>query len=264
VCVQLIGTDVGDVDDVFDLPCLWREEAVRALGLHGEAEMAAISPGAAFPAALRSIAHQIPRPVGTVVDLGAGGGGASEWLRRELGTDVIAVEPAPSARQVAGRRFPRLDVRAGDADRSGLPQASADVVVMCGVMSLLDDLDPVLDEVVRVLRPNGWFAIADLFPGDAADLVRRPNTFRSFESLSRALVGRDFDVVHAGCGPADPSADWACVADDVTRWINVHCADRPGFREWSNDRDHLQRLVQAGAVMGGCLVARRGRIARCA
>jgi SAM-dependent methyltransferase len=246
----------AEADDVFDMPCLWRDEAVAALGLAGEEVMAAVSPGAAFPSVLRSIVAAVPATVGTIVDLGAGAGGASEWLRQQLGASVIAVEPASRAREVASRRFPLLDVRDGEADRTGLAAGSADVVVLCGVLSLMDDLGPVLDEVVRVLRRPGHLAIADLFPADTLDFEAGPNSFRSFEGLGRLIQQRGFTIVDIGCGPADPDPAWSAVATRVSAWIETNCADRRGFVEWHDDQAHLRRQIDEGQVLGGCVVAR--------
>ena len=237
------------------MPCLWRDEAVAALGLTGEAVMAAISPGAAFPSVLRSIVSALPAAVGTVVDLGAGAGGASEWLRHQLGASVIAIEPASRARDVARRRFPLLDVRDGQADRTGLAAHSADMVVLCGVLSLIDDLAPVLDEVTLLLRQPGHVAIADLFPADAVGFEAGPNSFRSFEGLGRLIEQRGFTLVEIGCGPAQPDPAWSVVAQQVSEWIEANCADRPGFVEWHDDQAHLQRQIDSGQVLGGCVVA---------
>ena len=212
------------------MPCLWRDEAIAALGLSGEAVMAAVSPGAAFPSVLRSIVSVLPRSVGTVVDLGAGAGGASEWLRQQLGASVVAIEPASRARDVARRRFPQLDVRDGRADRTGLADGSADVVVLCGVLSLMDDLTPVLDEVARLLRQPGHVAIADLFPADAQDFEAGPNSFRSFEGLGRLIQQRGFTIIDIGCGPAEPDPVWSQIAQQVSAWIDGQLRRPPGIR----------------------------------
>lgn len=249
-------------DDVFDMPCLWRDEAVEALALTGEEVIAAVSPGAAFPSVLCSIVRSLPRTVATVVDLGAGAGGASEWLRQQLGAHVIAVEPAPRAREVATRRFPELDVRDGRADHTDVGDGEADVVVLCGVLSLIDDLSPVLDEVTRVLHRDGYVAIADLFPADAHSFDAGPNSFRSFEGLSDALAQRGFTMIEVGCGPAEPDADWSAVADRVGHWIDTHCADRPGYTEWHDDQQHLQRQIRSGQLLGGCVVAGNADVTR--
>jgi SAM-dependent methyltransferase len=252
------GEQVGV--DIFGAPCLWRDQAAVALGLHDEAVLAALSPGAAFPAALRTIASTIPTAVRTVVDLGAGAGGASEWLRQAMGVEMIAIEPAPVAREVAARRFPMLDVREGQADRTGLPDHVADVVVLSGIVSLLDDLDGLMAEVVRLLRRHGFVAIADLFPADSVSFRSAPNTFRSFECVESALTLRGFQIASVGCGPPEPDAAWSDVARRVDDWIEANCSHLDGFRQFRADQAHLKRHVDAGDVLGGCVVAQRALV----
>lgn len=243
--------------DVFDVPCRWRDTAAAALQLEGESVMAAMSPGAAFPAALRTIAANVSSGVHTVADLGAGAGGASEWLRRELDAKVIAIEPAAVARDVARRRFPALDVRDGRADRTGLPDASVDLVVLSGVLSLIDDLEPVLGEVDRVGRPGGFVAVADLFAAEAHTFSSAPNTFRSFERLEDVFVRRGLRIVTVGCGTAEPDPTWQRVAHRVDEWIVANCSELDGFTQYRDDQAHLRRHIEAGELLGGCLVAVR-------
>jgi ubiquinone/menaquinone biosynthesis C-methylase UbiE len=252
-----VSSQAEQSDDVFDRPTAWRDQAVDALGLVGEQVMAATSPGASFPTALRSIAAAIPDHIATIADLGAGAGGASEWLRSNTGAHVIAVEPAAVARRVAARRFPRLDVRDGSADASSLDDASVDVVLFAGVLSLIDDLGPVLDEVDRILTRPGWVAVTDLFSADDADVVTAPNTFRSFEALTAALTDRGLRVVGLACGSTEPDSAWQDTADAVTRWIRANRSDDAAFEAWLDDQEHLRRHIQAGSLLGGCLVAKR-------
>lgn len=130
------STAPPDGPDVFDRPALWRYEAAAVLGIDDADLPAAMSPGPTFPAALRAAVAAIPAdPTTTVVDLGAGTGGASEWVRCSTGATIIAVEPAPRARLVARLLFPDLQVMDGSVEHVALPDGSADVVTMWGVSS---------------------------------------------------------------------------------------------------------------------------------
>jgi hypothetical protein len=68
-----VSLDVA-LPDLFDQPSLWRIEAAVSLGLVGDDLIAAVSPGPAFPAALRSLTLALPAAPRVIVDLGAGGG----------------------------------------------------------------------------------------------------------------------------------------------------------------------------------------------
>src|SRR5215210_5227517 len=143
------------MSDVFDQPSLWKIEASRALGLKGEDLIAAMSPGPAFPAALRSVASALPPGCAAIVDIGAGTGGASEWLRRVTGAAVFAIEPAEGSRAAAVRAFPELLVAGGSAEQLPLRDGVADAVIISGVISLMADIEVLVDEADRVLSGNG-------------------------------------------------------------------------------------------------------------
>jgi len=246
--------------DLFGAPSLWRARAAIELGLRDDELMAAMSPGPAYPTTLETIASAVTATLGrgpdVIVDVGAGTGGASEWFRRTTSARVIAVEPEELARTAARLLFPRLLVVPGDAGRTGLPVEIADMVLASGLLSLVDVIDPVLDEMRRLLRPGGTLAIADLFAGGRDDLCSGPNVFRSFEAMGALLDHHGCHLVEVGCGVAPPSPAWAEAAARVDEWIHAHCADHPAYVTWRTDQEHLSTLIESGALLGGCLVAR--------
>jgi SAM-dependent methyltransferase len=231
--------------------------AAIELGFDAEARRAATSPGPSFPRVLRTLADAVPkRPDATIVDLGAGLGGASTWLAAETGARVLAVEPAAGARWGARRLFPDLDVRPGSAARSGLPAGIADAVVLLGVISLLDDLGSVLAEARRLLGPDGVVAIADMFI-DGDGLERSGvNTLRSLSVTRRALADAGLELVAAGCAnDASPDEAWRRRADDVKQWLVHHHGHDPAVEGWIADQRQLADWIDGEHVFGACLVA---------
>jgi SAM-dependent methyltransferase len=93
----------------------------------------------------------------TVVEIGPGTGTNFRYYR--AGTTVIAIEPNPhmhgSLRKAAKKHRLNLDLRAEGAERTGLPDASTDVVVSTLVLCTVPDQAAALAEIVRVLRPGG-------------------------------------------------------------------------------------------------------------
>ncbi len=249
----------GDTAGLFDEPSRWRAEAARALGLDGESLLAGVSPGASCPSVLYSMANAIldgRDHLGLVVDLGAGVGGISEWFRRRTHAAVVAVEPAPGARDAAMSLFPSLTVRPGTAEASGLPGAIADAVLLSGVVSLIDDLDPVLAEAVRVARADGAVAIGDLFSSGPQTLHSARNVFRSVESVAERLGALGWSVVEVGIGSPPPDASWAVAAEAIDDWIRRHRGDHPAFEVWADDHAHLGRHIERGDLVAACLIAR--------
>lgn len=252
----MMSIDCG-LSRVFNEPSLWRMEAADALGLGAEELIAAMSPGPAFPAALCSLEAAFKTRPKVIVDLGAGTGGVSEWMRVSTGATLYAVEPAEGARQVAQRAFPHLHVIEGRADSTTLPDGIADAVVMSGVSSLLEDIESEIAEVARLLTPSGSFAIADLFSGTNESWCNGPNVFRSVEDLTRIVDRQGFTVTDVGLGEPVPETSWAAAAQAVDAWIVTNCPERPGYQDWHDDRRHLQRHIKSGGLLGGCIVAQR-------
>ena len=255
---QNVLIDAG-ISKVFDEPSLWRMEAADALGLRANELIAAMSPGPAFPAVLRSLEAALAARPTTIVDLGAGTGGVSEWMRLSTGAAVYAVEPEDGARQAARRAFPRLNVVEERADSTPFADGTADAVIMSGVASLLSDLAPVFAEVNRLLTWSGRFAIADLFSSTGVTWEGTPNVFRSVDDLKLICLRHGFIITDVGFGNPVPDPSWASAAQAVDDWIDTHCGDRPGYREWNEDRRHIQRQIESGRLLGGCIIARRTR-----
>jgi SAM-dependent methyltransferase len=110
--------------------------------------------------ALRALA---PWAGKTIVDLGCGTG---FWLARyaEDAGRVIGIEPDPMVRARAAAATAGLratEVRAGSAEHTGLPDASADIVHARFAYFFPPGTDAGLTEVLRVLRPGGRLLVID-------------------------------------------------------------------------------------------------------
>ena len=246
--------------DLFDVVARWRADAALALGLRGDDLIAAVSPGPAYPAVLRTLASAFQPSASadsTLVDLGAGMGGASAWLAARTGAHVIAVEPAPGSREAARQLFPELDVREGTAQRSGLPDGCADMVVALGVTSLLGNLGDLIDEALRVARPDGLIGIADMFLAEGLRESSGVNTLRSVEFVVAALSDRGLDIEVIGCADdAMPDPSWADAAGRVKQWVLDRHAGDPALDEWQHDQEQLHAWMSEGHVIGACVVCR--------
>lgn len=248
------GAEPDTTETFFGDAVTWRAEAAAALGIDDQDLPAAISPGASFPAVLRTIVGSVPAPR-MIVDIGSGVGGDSEFIRRATGARVLAVEPSPLARETARRCFPRLMQVDGDATHTGLTDGCADGVVMCGLLSLIDDPCPVLAEAVRLLSPNGRLAIADLFGSGRSDLRSAPNVFRTPKTVIDLCTAQGLEIVDIAVGEPTPDSHWSAIAARVDAWIEEHCCDRLGYAAWCRDRAHLARHIANGDVLGGCVIA---------
>lgn len=99
-------------------------------------------------------------PGATVLDLGCGGGILAEEFAR-LGGRVIGVDPSTAslrtARAHAARSSLSIEYVTGCGEHLPLAATACDVVICCDTLEHVADLDAVVGEVARVLRPGGVF-----------------------------------------------------------------------------------------------------------
>lgn len=117
-------------------------------------------------------AHGIDPRHKTVLDVGSGGGLLAEEFAR-LGSRVTGIDPSARsievARRHAGDSGLDIDYRHGGGEHLPFADRTFDIVYCCDVLEHVDDLDRVVAETARVLRPGGLY----LF-----DTINR--TFRSW------------------------------------------------------------------------------------
>jgi 2-polyprenyl-6-hydroxyphenyl methylase/3-demethylubiquinone-9 3-methyltransferase len=127
------------------------------------------------PARLRHFETVVPEWTGlSVLDLGCAGGFMAEALARR-GANVTGIDPAAKAVSAARTHAQAegLAIRYDEGSGEALPYADAsfDAVVCVDVLEHVTDLDRVLAEVTRVLRPGGWFLFDTINTGLLARLV---------------------------------------------------------------------------------------------
>lgn len=156
-----------------------------------------------------------------VLDLGCGGGFMAEALAKR-GARVAGIDPAEKAVEAARRhaRGEGLDIRYDTGVGEDLPYGdeSFDIVVSVDVLEHVADLDQVIAETARVLRPGGLFlfdtinrnplsrlVVVDLAERALGLLPRGTHDSRMFitpDELSQALAAQGFEVgPMKGLGP---------------------------------------------------------------
>jgi arsenite methyltransferase len=137
-------------------------------------------------------------PGAVVLDVGCGAGVTVEHLRSRYGLAALGVDPSAVLVAAARARSARLPLVRGRCERLPIAAGATDAVLIECVLSLVDDLDGALAEVVRVLRPGGLLAVTDLYArhGEAAaELERLPTgsclrrSFLKEQLLDRLAAG---------------------------------------------------------------------------
>lgn len=109
------------------------------------------------------------------VELGPGTGGNFRYYRR--GSLLTAIEPNRMMRdrllKKAEQHGINLDIRELRAEDLDLADQSTDAVVSTEVLCTVDDLNQVLNEVYRILRPGGRFLFLEHVPAPKGTLLRR-------------------------------------------------------------------------------------------
>jgi SAM-dependent methyltransferase len=135
-----------------------------------------------------------PSPL--VIDLGSGTGLSSRWAAT-WARSVVGVEPNDDMRAVATTRpVGSVAYRSGFSFATGLPDASADVVIAVQAMHWMEPVST-LAEVARILRPGGVFASFDADWPPIAGLARAESAWSALDDLVRTNVLDTQDSVKA-------------------------------------------------------------------
>jgi SAM-dependent methyltransferase len=88
-----------------------------------------------------------------VLEVGCGWGELAEWLARDTGAEVVAVDLSPRMVELARSRG--VDARVADVQALPFDDETFDVAVAAWMLYHVADLDRGLRELARVLRPGG-------------------------------------------------------------------------------------------------------------
>ncbi len=95
-----------------------------------------------------------------VIDIGCGGGYASEHMAK-MGMQVTGVDPSEAsiraAREHALATGLEIDYRLGAGESLPMEDNSCDIAFCCDVLEHVDDVQQVLKEIHRVVKPGGVF-----------------------------------------------------------------------------------------------------------
>jgi malonyl-CoA O-methyltransferase len=146
-----------------------------------------------------------------VLDLGAGTGRASRELRRRYrGALVVALDIAPGMLRQARRhsrplrRFERV---CADAFQLPLKEASVDLIFSNLMLQWCDDLDRVIAELRRALKPGGFLAFSTFGPDTLRELRTAWSRVDQASHVHAFIDMHDVGDALARAGFAEPVLD---------------------------------------------------------
>ena len=122
-----------------------------------------------------------PMPQHRILDLGAGGGWASDWLQR-LGLSVVATDLSSELLEIARQRLVdsgRAGVVCGDSEALPFRASSFDRVLCLNAMHHMPNVGNALREIVRVLSADGRAVFAEPGVGHS----RQPHAIRAVQEF---------------------------------------------------------------------------------
>jgi 2-polyprenyl-3-methyl-5-hydroxy-6-metoxy-1,4-benzoquinol methylase len=129
-----------------------------------------------------------------VLEVGCGWGELAEWLTRETGAAVVAIDS--SQRMVELARERGVDARLADVQHLPFGDGGFDVVVAAWMLYHVPDLERGIGELARVLRPGGRLVAATNSLFHLHELRELVGSGRSSITFSRetgeALLARHF------------------------------------------------------------------------
>jgi SAM-dependent methyltransferase len=134
-----------------------------------------------------------------VADVGCGSGAVTSAMLEIVGPSgqVVGVDPAAerlaSARALVGDAR-NVELRVGALPATGLEARSFDFVWCQYVFEYLAEPRPALDELIRLARPRGTVAVADIDGLGRAHWPAPPLVDEGFDVLVRALEKTGFDL----------------------------------------------------------------------
>ncbi len=170
--------------------------AAQLVDLAVNDQIAAACRGSGNPVALAWLAENLRlNDVSMVVDVGAGLGGPSVWMRARYGCRIVAIEPEEQAARAASSIF-GLPTIVGAASHSSIASDTFDSALLLGVVSVVDDPDSVLSEAHRIAYTLGLID----YCSTGSDAVRAGgSTFRTERQL-RELVAANVADPSIRCG----------------------------------------------------------------
>ena len=94
------------------------------------------------------------------------------FLKEQYNLELFGVEPSQTMKENCKTRHSDLNVHEGDANHIPFPDSFFDGVLIECVFSIIEDKKSALDEIKRVLKPNGRLIMSDVYLREKSQDIR--------------------------------------------------------------------------------------------
>lgn len=115
---------------------------------------------------LDMIIENIPQRKGRILDLGAGTGVVAKYILKKCGVDckIVALDICQDMLNQINET--RIEIICSGVEKLPFEDRSFDVVVSRQCLHYVEGVEMVLEEIKRILKPNGVFILAQIVPFD--------------------------------------------------------------------------------------------------
>lgn len=143
-------------------------------------------------------------PGAKVLDVGCGSGATVERLVSLYQIQGIGLDPSEGLLESGRAKNPSINLIKGQGEDLPFPDHQMDGVFAECTLSVMEDLDQVIKEIFRVLKPGGWLVINDVYARNV-DGLKGLQALNLYSCIRRALpkepfmdklVGHGFNIVN--------------------------------------------------------------------
>lgn len=130
------------------------------------------------------------KKIQTALDVGTGTGDFLEVLKHIIpGSGITGVDPNKESLQIAKEKFPEFDFFEMGAEKLDFSDNQFDVVSISMALHHLPDVQKAFTEMLRVIKPEGWIIVNELFSDNLNEAQEVHKLYHHFRSTTDRLLG---------------------------------------------------------------------------
>lgn len=139
----------------------------------------------------------------SIMDLGSGMGATVNYLYEKYGINAVGIDPSQKLIDIGIDKYKNINLIKGRGEQIPFQNESFDGVFAECTMSLMSDVNLVIEEVFRVLKNEGWFIITDVYAKNPqfTDQLNELSVnscmrgLHNLELLKKALIKQGFKIM---------------------------------------------------------------------